>query len=50
MYDYPDYSSECFKWNLNENSGNWTKLGDMSTSRFVCLVYFAYPKSLLQTQ
>ena len=42
------YSSECFKLNLNQDP-NWTKLGDMSTQRSVCLFILSHPKSLLQT-
>ena len=33
-----DYSSECFKLNLNQDP-NWTKLGDMSEPRFVSLLW-----------
>ena len=43
-----DYLSECFKLNLNQDP-NWTKLGDMSTPRSVCLFLLLHPKSLLQT-
>ena len=43
-----EYSSECFKLNSNQDP-NWTKLGDMSIPRSVCLFVLSPPKSLLKT-